>query len=186
MSTAMPTGLSVPLSLNSTYTTRLAQLVQVSSDGSGVISSQQLADPTAGGQNFAEYPSLAELYGEVKLVQFGIQIIPALAFDEKSNAAFLAIGGVFNGPITSPTPSTVLSLVNSRLYNIGRDTSARGTIISVIPRPSPIFAESINPAGNTGAGTSNCTIYLEGAGFPASTVCLNLMVYGVYTFRTRR
>jgi len=187
MSTA-PTGIESKINTNQPYRTRLAQLVQVSSDSSGIISAFQAADPSSTGQNFAEYAALKSLYSEVRLIEFGCQITPAFTFDEKSSGATLAIGSTTNATnylATSPTYSSTLSIVNARLYDVARDTSARGTIMKVVPRPLPIYADVTSPSQSTAAGTLTAGVALYGENFPASTVCLNVMVFGVYEFRAR-
>jgi len=158
-------------------------------DASAQISSIQVADPSSSGQNFPEYANLAGLYSEVRLIEFGCQVTPAFAFDEKSSAMTVAIGATTNTTsytASSPTYSSTLELNNARLYNVARDTSARGTIIKVAPRPRLIFGDVGAPSQTFAAGTGLAAVVLYGENFPVSTPCLNLMIFGVYQFRARQ
>jgi hypothetical protein len=181
-----PLGLSVPIpALQQTPPVRFAQLLTATSDSSGLINLSIPADPDTVGQNFPEYGSYKALYAEVKLIQFGIQVIPA-APSVDSKAVTLAVGGTNQSPLSSPTIATVLNLPTSRLINISQMASPEGFIFSMVAPRNLVWAEtSTDPSQSIAAGTMQTAIYLVGSGFPNSTLIFNIMVYGVYKFRSR-
>lgn len=181
-----PLGLSVPIPvLQQTPAVRFAQLLTATSDTGGLINLTIPADPDTAGQNFPEYGSYKALYAEVKLIQFGIQVIPA-AQSVETKAVTLAVGGTNQSPLTSPTIANVLNLPTSRLINISQMANPEGFIFSMVAPRNLVWAETgTDPGSSIAAGTMQTSIYLVGQGFPISTLVFNIMVYGVYKFRSR-
>jgi len=181
-----PLGLSVPVTqLQTTGAIRFSKLMTATSDGSGLINLALLADPGTVGQNYPEYAEFAALYGEVRLIQFGIQIVPAApSVDTKSTV--LVVGSTLNSPIGSPTTANVLNLPTSRLINISQMASPEGFVYSIMAPRKLIFTEtSTDTSNNIAAGTMQATIYLVGSGFPNTTDVFQIMVFGLYQFRSR-
>jgi len=155
------------------------------SDGSGNILLSLSADPGSSGQNFSEYVNYQALYGEVRMIQFGIQIVPSPLSVETKNLT-LAVGSTLNAPISSPTTANVLNLPNSRLVNLANMTASLGYVFYLKAPKNVIYTNSqANVHQEVAAGSLNATIYLVGSGFPNTTDVFNILVYGVYQFRSR-
>lgn len=170
------------LNLNTSYMVRMAQQVTVQSTVGGVVQFSEPVDPSAAGQNFAEYSTWTTLFNQVRVKSFKITIAPI--------RNTVTLGANYPGIVASclttlGVPTSAVSLAenaDSVLY--AWNVLTKPLVHSVKFHPLPLWADITTPDPGDNIGTPGCIMgYFDG--LTASTDCFRMLVEGIYEFRSR-
>jgi len=176
------------VSMNQVYRFRLGGYAVVDST-TGVINAFVSADPSAAGVNFPEWSSLSALFNEFKLVSLSVQF-------QMGPWAMPATWGVSSiGPPNLMIASDLNLASNPGSYAALAD-NADSTMIS--PRLSAThgythtlhgtelgWSQVATPTITPYAGAPGSVQFYGGFGTTTQTSCLQLLITGIYDFRSR-
>jgi len=170
------------LNLNTSYPVRMAQMVRATSSVAGVVAFSMFVDPSASGQNFAEYSTWTTLFNQVRVRSFKITVAPI----QKAATLALNYSGLVASCLTTlGVPTSLTSLAENA------DSVMHAWQISTVPlvhtikfHPQPVWADITTPDPGDNIGTPGCIMgYYEG--MTASVDSFSILVEGVYEFRSR-
>jgi len=164
------------------------------SNGSGVVAGTLVCDPSvtltapfSSQAIFSEWSAFANLFTQVKCVQFNVTIYPGTTDEVKGDlAAVLAFASNISATATPSSYSSVADNGDSQTYPLLLDTSARGRYIALRHRRNLGFTNTAQPVptSNLYAGCPG-GIGFYGSGFPVSTGVGSLHYSGTYIFSMR-
>jgi len=166
-------------------------LLYVLSNGSGIISGFQSADPSGGsGSTWTanEWTTVTALYSQVKLLEFSVTFTPVSPEDTKNitssggNACY--VSGVLSSVAAAPTTrAQVWDNADAKIFCPLSMTTGRGMKHTI--RPGGVkwaVVTSPNPGSFAGCPGS---IQYYGDGFVVSSPIFAVSMEGIYAFRSR-
>jgi hypothetical protein len=168
----------------------------VSANGSGVLAAAIPFDPSAtlssalgGGAAFSEWTNYSNLYQNVKVLQFEVELVRLIIDDAKGDTP----GSVLIASSTSPTlvvPSSYAQVADNgdaQMWPVTQDYSGRGRYHACkFTTLTWALTSTPNPGSSTGIG-AGCpgSIIFYGVGFPNNAGLAHMKYRGTYLLRTR-
>jgi len=186
--------LPMPSAPNQTLKVTLRNNLTCVSSGAGVINSFLQFDPsstTSGTFNtvtqFPEWATWANLFGQVRLIQFEIRLLPVYIDDTKGDLAVpVAFGTDINPAIVAPgSYSNALDNADSQMWQPYRDYSGKAFYHSYKASQLPWASVGTPNPGFSNGVAAGCPggIQFYGGTFPNSTAIFDVVVCGHYLLR---
>jgi len=180
-----PAVLSLAMSmvdLNAVVDFRLALVLTLSTDSSGNLAFSIPVDPSSSGSNFPEYSTITTLFNQVRVRSFQCTFAPVYRSVSNNSQAFVVAGCL--DTLGNPTSYTsVVQNADSYLYPWQSWTTAP-YVHKIKYNPMPVWANVTTPDPGDNIGCPGCIIGYS-TGLPHSVELLNVLVAGVYEFRSR-
>jgi len=172
-------------SLSTPYVFRFAQSGDITSNGSGILSSAIVCDPSSSGQNFSEWSSLITLFTQFRVLAFRVQF--CLTGDQKDtglSGAPVAIAGSFSSLSAPGSYDTVIENADSKFWQASNDKTRFGyTHTLKFPRKIDYTNVGTPVPGDFAGAPGAITLYASG--WPNTTNCISTLIEGFYEFKSR-
>jgi hypothetical protein len=183
-------------SLNRTVRFRLTDnnspLLYISSNGSGIVSGYQNADPSGGSGSTwtsTEWSALTSLYSEVRMIEFSIYFTPVSPEDTKnittSGGNAVTVSGVLSSVAAAPTSrAQVWDNADAKIFCCLSMTTGKPYKHTIRPGRKLNWAVVTTPNPGSYAGCPGAIQYY-GDGMVASAPLFAVSMEGIYEFRSR-
>lgn len=186
--------LPMPSSPMVEYKITLRNNLTLTSSGGGVVNTFLQSDPSSTTSSFfgtvtqfPEWATWANLFGQVKLLQFEIRLLPVYIDDTKGDSAVpLAFGTDINPAIVVPgSYPNVLDNSDSQLWQPYRDYSGKPFYHAYKATQLPWASTGTPNPGFSNGVAAGCPggIQFYGGTFPNSTAIVDVVVTGHYLLR---
>ena len=176
------------MNLNTVYEFCLKGRISIAVDSFGNIDQFVATDPSASGWNAPEWSTLTALFSEFKLREFKIQFVQRYPLNNNGTISDsfyppLLIGGNLGTAVAPGGYQAVADNADSKFWSFLADNSPTG-YTHTIKAGGIQWSQVTTPTVEPYAGAPGC-IQFYSSGLPANNTLLELLITGIYEFRSR-